>query len=290
MAGTPDDAKIIYTGPSPRGWHRLQQAAECLQKYAWTYEKPKVEGEGEQKSPALVKGTLIHLALAQHYVRMRARQQGENQDEWAEPYEAVELIAKLEGAEAYVENIIETYEAYAACYEDDEHTWEIMGVEELNQTMIKGKYLLTGRLDLSVRDKGGRIFGIDHKSSSRITANHAKFYGISGQLLGYSHMTKEKFGDNYGGFIVNLIQHGPKHRFQRIPLSRSPNLEARFEQIVVDIEESIERMQATGRHYADWPKAINEMTCYGRYGPCPFMEQCKRGEGSKVGGDWTFSL
>lgn len=275
------DAKIIYTGPSPRGWHRLQLAAECLQKFAWERRAPQRE-DGEL-SPPLAKGSLMHLALAQHYARMRAE---DRKDEWVEPAKAVDLISQLEGTEEYVPGILETFERYVEHYCDDAQRWKILEVEELMETWFGGKYRLTGRLDLVVEDSAGQVWAVDHKTSSRVTKRHKQFYGISGQLLGYSRMAREKYGDRFAGLIVNLIQHGGE-KFQRVTLERSPNLEARFERIVIDIEESIERMDAEGRHYADWPKAVNELTCFHRYGACRFLDSCRWGEGAKKAGSWS---
>jgi hypothetical protein len=280
------EAAIIYTGPSPRGWHRLQQAAECLQKYAWQYEAPKT-GEVKPTSPALAKGSLIHLALAQHYARIQAVQRGEDPESWCEPAEAVRLIAQLEGTEAYADVSVAAYESYIAHYPDDAAEMKILGIEELVSTKIAGKYLLTGRLDLAYEDLGGRIWVMDHKTTGYLKSAHKQFYTISGQLLGYSHMAREKYGEKYAGLKVNLIQHG-KPKFERITLPRSPNLESRFEGIVVDIEESVERIQASGRDFDDWPKAINELTCYHRYGACKFIDQCRWGAGAKKAGNWTW--
>lgn len=280
------DAKIIYTGPSPRGWHRLQQAAECLQKYAWKYERPTPEGQKKVTSPALAKGSLIHLGLAQYYARMRANQQGNPVDEWCSPEEAIRLIAKLEGTDEHANVAIEAVQAHQAHYRDDFERWKILDIEDLLQTQVNGKYLLTGRIDLAYEDLGGRIWVVDHKTTARLTSRHGQFYAISGQLLGYSHMARQKYGDRYAGLIVNLIQHTTP-KFERITLPRSPNLEARFEKIVVDIEESIERVQAEGREVDDWPKAINELTCFHRYGACEFMDQCRWGPGAKTAGNWS---
>lgn len=284
-----DDARIIYTGPSPRGWHRLQQAAECLQKYAWSYEAPTKKGL-DKASPPLAKGTLIHLALAQHYIRMKARQTGQDPDEWCEPEEAVQLISQLEGTSQFASVAIAAYHAYKEMYPSDEEKMLVIDVEELATTYIRGKYLFTGRLDLAYKDRAGRIFGLDHKTTSRLTSAHKQFYSVSGQLLGYNHMAKQKYGEAYTGFVVNLIQHGASPQFERIVLPRSPNLESRFEQTVTDIEESIERMLTSGRDYDDWPKAMNELTCYHRYGACEFMSQCRFGAGAKTGGSFSVSF
>lgn len=287
------EEKIIYTGPSPRGWHRLQQAAECLQKYAWAYEAPKNEEGVGVKSQALAKGSLIHLSLAQHYARMRAAQCENGSDvvdQWCAPEEAVHLISKLEKIDQYAAGAIDTYRAYQRYYdfEAERQTMKVISVEELLSATIGGKYLFTGRMDLVYEDLGGRVWVCDHKTSARLTAAHTQYYSISGQLIGYGYLARKKYGERYAGIKINLIQHGDSPKFERITLPRSPNLESKFERIVMDIEESIERMQASGREYDNWPKAINEMTCHGRYGACAFIDQCRNGYGAKKAGNWTW--
>lgn len=294
MAGK---GKIIFTGPSPRGWHRLQQAAECLQKYAWQYEVESKEDDKKTAAP-LLKGTLLHLALAQHYARMRAAQNlegsaqpaggvpdlaslGQEKDTpeaWCPPEDAVYQVAEEMGAEAYADDVVEAYREYARQYADDMHQWKILAIEELADTRVAGRYRLTGRLDLLVEDTAGRVFAIDHKSTGRLTARHSKFYAMSGQLIGYAYMARKLYGERFAGLIVNLVEikKGPKS-MQRVELARSPFLESRFEQTVIDIEESIERMQASGRDPSDWPKAMNELTCFHRYGACDFTRLCRWG-------------
>lgn len=293
MSGTsPGSAKILQHGASPRGWHRLQIAAECLQKYAWHYQSPEGSPTGLKGRPALAKGSLIHLALAQHYARMKARQQGTREDEWCEPEEAVQLIAKVEGVEEFVSVVLRTFRAYVQHYAYDESDWKIVDIENLVSVTIGGKYLITGRLDLVVEDLTGRIFVWDHKSSSRLTARHKQFYAVSGQLIGYSHMARQTYGERFAGFIVNLIQlsAGPNDPFKadRVPLPRSPNMESRYEQTIVDLEESIERMKASGRSFDNWPKAMNELTCFSRYGACDHINQCRHGYGASAAGNWTW--
>jgi len=289
VGGSRDDAQIIFTGPSKRGWHRLQLAAECLQKYAWEKESPWAgQQQGISQAPALAKGSLLHLALAQHYARMRARQNGEDEEAWVEPKEAVDLIARLEGVTQFVDMINSVYDDYVRFYEIDEELWHIVAVEELFEATIAGRYLFTGRIDLLIEDRGGQIWSVDHKSSGYIRSRHKEFYAVSGQLIGYSHIVRQAYPDRYGGMKVNLVQVGDKRRFERVTLQRSPFMEQRFEQTVVDIEESIERTKAAGRAFDEWPKAMNEMTCYGRYGPCPFTDKCRWGPKASKAGSWQW--
>lgn len=162
------DALIIFTGPSSRGWHRLQVAAECLQKYAWNYEGPggKID---ISKRPPLITGSLIHLVLAQHYSRMKQEQLGLNPEEYMDPVEAVRFLADAQGNSAYVDDVLETYEVYRKQFYSDIRNMQIEAVETLFEGFITSdkkpdkKYLLTGRIDLLYRDMGGQLWCCDHK-------------------------------------------------------------------------------------------------------------------------------
>jgi hypothetical protein len=202
--------------------------------------------------------------------------------------EAVELIAKLEKTEEHIPDIRRTFEAYVDRYWDDEQTLKILDIEALHQTMIAGRYLFTGRFDLVVEDMMGQVFVVDHKTTGFMKSAQKEFYAVSGQLLGYAHMAREKHGDRFAGVKLNIVQVGQKPAFDRVNLARSPYLEQRFVQSVVDIEESIEKMEASGRTYDNWPKAMNELTCYHRYGACNFIDQCRFGAGYKKGGNWAW--
>lgn len=287
------DAKIIFTGPSKRGWHRLQQAAECLQKYAWTYgvkedgsDKP--SHDDDASSSALVKGSLVHLALAQHYARMQQIQTEQDPEDFVHPIEAVELIAQVVAGEQYVPDVIKTYEKYVSAYSNDVDSMRILGVEILIEAHIRGEYLLTGRMDLVYEDRAGQIWVMDHKTTGRLQASHKEYYAASGQLVGYRHLAQTRYGDQLAGVQLNLIEHGGK-KFQRLPLPKSPFFEAEFEQTVVDIEENIKRLQDTNRPIDRWPKAMNEMTCYGRYGACKFLQRCRWGLDTSPSSSWTWS-
>jgi hypothetical protein len=106
-------------------------------------------------------------------------------------------------------------------------------------------------------------------------------------LIGYKFLAATRYGDKLAGVQLNLLEYGGK-KFQRLMLPRSPFFEAQFEQTVVDIEDNIERLQQSGRAIDQWPKAMNEMTCFGRYGACKFLQQCRWGIDSGVAGNWTW--
>lgn len=273
---------LLVTGPSPRGWHRSQTAAECLQKYAYTY-LYKVEGKEDttaDRTP-LVRGGLLHLGLAHYYMRMRCRQRREDPDLYYTPAEAIRLYASIvKGLYLqHAEDLVECLAAYEEHWKDREH-YQILHVEELFQATIGG-YLFTGRLDLVVVDSRDQVWAFDHKGTGRIEPKHKEFYAMSGQLIGYRWLVKNVYGARFAGLRVNLIQHGNNNfKFERPPMSPTPHLNSRFTQTIIDIEKRIEAVEAEGRPVDQWPLAMNEMTCFGRYGACPHTDKCRWGIGS----------
>jgi hypothetical protein len=296
-----DNPLVIFTGPSPRGWHRLQQAAECLQRYAWSYESgPRKD---ISKKPPLAIGTLIHLALAQHYSRMKQEQEGKNPHEYMDPIESVRLVAQVQGIEKHVPNVVETYQAYKRNYFGDIRQRRIVQVETMYDGTLdptpeeaaagEKPYRLTGRIDLMWEDLGGRLWCEDHKSSVRVTNKHREYFTVSGQMLGYIHIARQKHPD-LAGMKINLVQHAGsgKTKFERLTISRRPELERQFVARARDIEKAIERMQvetaAGKRGTHEWPKAMSELACYHRDGACDHIDKCKFGPTAGTGGSWSW--
>ena len=269
------ERKILETGPSPRGWHRLQYAIECPQKYAYRYELG-IETFNSSTSPALVKGSMMHLILAQHYNRVKNVAQGLDPDEWEEPIKTLQIKADSESPvwADNLDNIIKCFQAYLAHYPVD--PFEVLEVERLAYAQI-GDHLFTGRFDLVVKDRGGKVWIIDHKTTARLLARQKKFYGISGQMIGYSYIGHSIYGEKFGGMLLNQIQHTGKYKFDRIRLPPAPNLLRRFPQVVDDTEKLITRLKEEKRPPDQWPLAMNELTCYTRYGACPYMDHCQWG-------------
>jgi hypothetical protein len=279
-----EDPLVIFTGPSPRGWHRLQQAAKCLQKYAWGY----LNGPKEDIShkPALATGTLIHLVLAQHYSQMKQVQEGKNPNEFMDPMEAARMVAEGKGYPQYLSRVAPTYSAYRKHYSSDIRNRRIVAVETLFDGTV-GPFRLTGRIDLMYEDLAGRLIAEDHKSTGRLTKSHKDYFSISGQLLGYQHIVRQKHPE-LAGFSLNLIQH-TKPKFERLMLPRSPEMERQFEARAVDIERSIEQIEKQGRPVDEWPRAMSELVCFHRYGPCDHIDKCRYGGKAKKAGSWEWT-
>jgi hypothetical protein len=273
---------LLNSGPSKRGFHRLGLALQCPQKYAWTYLDPHAVSD---MTPPLARGILIHVALAHHYARLRAYQQGEDMAAYYSADEAMRLVCEHDPRlQPHLALCAEAYVAYLAAYqpEVEVNEFEILMVEDVIEATVQGRYLVTGRLDLAVRDRAGRIFVIDHKSTSRITKAHRVFYSLHGQLWLYLYLARQKYGSNLAGFRVNLVQHGASGttKFERFDLPRSRRVEQLIEQYVLDAEAVIEQNQH--RPFDQWPSALNELTCFTRYGVCPFADKCLNGKGARI--------
>ena len=90
-------------------------------------------------------------------------------------------------------------------------------------------------------------------------------------------MGYQLYGSRFAGIILNQIQHVEPYKFVRQPLPPAPNLLKRFPQIVIDAEQLIEGCKKSGRSPREWPMAANELTCFSRYGACPYLERCTWG-------------
>ncbi len=273
------DKLLLYTGPSSRGWHRLQLFLECPQRYAWTYEVPKGSGssqESKEDAPQLVRGSLLHLGLAQHYSQMREYQQGRNPELYYDPDEAIRILADAKGGVWAEEapNIIQCVDAYREFWATE--SFKILHVEELFEGTFEG-YPLTGRLDLVIEDRAGKVWVIDHKGTGFLSDEQRQFYSMSGQMHAYRWLAGMKYGDRLAGVRLNLIQHTNEYKFKRVDTEPAPHMLNAFPRVVKDTEEAIERLRASGRPYNEWPMSMTELTCFHRYGKCQFAERCKWG-------------
>lgn len=269
--------QLLNAGPSPRGWSRLGTMLQCPQRYAWTYVLPPEEGGGRPNtiSPALIRGSMIHTGLAHHYQRMQTRVNGGDPEEFYKPVDAMHMQAIQEGDDwiKEIDYCSSALQAYISHYGME--TFEVVGVEQTMYANI-GPYQVTGRADLIIRDTNGKVWIVDHKTTGRINNSQQKYYGISGQLIGYEFMGRQIFGDEWGGMLLNLIQHRSPYKFVRHELPPAPNMLVRFPEMVRIAEERIETLKDTP--VDQYPMAMNELVCYHRYGACEFVEKCRWGK------------
>jgi hypothetical protein len=274
------DRLLVFTGPSPRGWHRIQQFLECPQRYAWTYEAGEGHGAGNkesEESEPLVRGSLLHLGLAQHYSQMREYQHGRDPDLYYSPEEAMRLVAEVRGGvwQSSVDEIVRCVQAYTEYWSQED--FKVLHVEELFEGQFGG-FPLTGRLDLVVEDRQGRVWVIDHKGTGMLSDKQRQFYSMSGQMHAYRWLGALAFGDRLAGIRLNLVQHTGKFKFVRADCEPAPHMFARFPEVVREAEQAIAQLRSENRAVNEWPMAMTELTCFHRYGKCKFAERCKWGQ------------
>jgi len=268
------DKLLIHTGPSPAGWHRLQLFLECPQRYAWNY-LAGLKGINND-APPLVKGSLVHLGLAQHYSRVKAIQKGEDPEQFYEPNEAIDVMGEVQGGpwKEFGPLAKDVMDEYLLRWRNER--FKVVAVEELLEAQISG-YRFTGRMDLVIEDGEGKIWIVDHKTTGRLNPKQRRFYSVSGQILGYQWLGKLHFKERFAGMKLNMIQHGGDFKFQRFDVEPAPKLFAKWPTAVKDAEEGIEKLMAEGRPADEWPIAPSELVCFHRYGACNYLEQCKWG-------------
>jgi hypothetical protein len=263
------DKILIDTGPSEKGWHRAEYALSCAQRYAYRY----VLGlEGEDRGP-LLRGTLGHVALAHHYVRLGCIQHHLDPERYYEPMTAIELMAKKLGpaADEFVQPIKDAVLRYIGHYQFDH--LEVKGVEIPVEMTFNG-HRMTQRFDLVVRDTAGKYWIYDHKFVSKADQKSVSRYTLSGQFLEMAHQGQKRYGVDFGGCRINLIAVG-YDKFVRASPEIAPFALQQFPQAVADAEAVIERNK--DRDPWHWPRAFSETTCMTPYGPCTYFDLCRFG-------------
>ena len=268
--------KYIDAGPSRAGWSRLSKMLKCPRFYA-------LDKTAERSaSDALVRGSLMHIALAHHYAALKSVQHDE-QVEYLTPEDAVKRYAaeaECELHDKWADKVIGTYHQYAMMYPVP--SWRIQGVEQVVETKVRDdvqdtSYDYTARIDLIVAHHGKHYF-VDHKTSFAILPKTYNKYTLSGQFLGQQMIGREMFGDDFGGVILNLIgwdDRKPVSSFKRKVLPYAERSVAHFPDTVKQAERMIAEFE--GRDPFHYPGAHHDNACQTTYGPCSFFETCRLG-------------
>lgn len=265
--------KLIDAGSSGEwGWHATELALRCPQLFAYTY---RLKVLGKTNSEPLLRGSLVHAGLAQHYRRMQESQAGGNADEWATPDEGIDACAGELGPAAaeYVAMSKHIVRSYIARY-TTESVFPV-AVEEVFSATIDGwKY--TQRLDLVAREADGKVYIWDHKCVGRIDQKTVTRYTLSGQFLGMATFGRATYGDEFGGVKLNLIL-ADGAIFRRELVDPAPNALRTFPISVAHARRLVDDFDSAGTPFNEWPKALSEQTCVSTYGLCPAFELCRWG-------------
>ena len=272
--GNAPPGQLLDAGRSERGWHRIENMLRCPRLFALR----EIQGIQFDISPPLVNGSLIHIALAHHYQRQWERQNDGDPNLWLSPADAITALAQKREEESplWVKAINQITEAYYA-YSDNwsQEDWKVLEVEnELRAQVGKGQHLYTQRADLTVEDVHGRIWIVDHKSCYRITSKTLRQHILDGQFLGYQMFGRAKYGDKFAGVLVNRIKLSAPFDFDRRSIEPAPSALSHF---VQTIESAEERIAKYGENIESYPMALNNQTCFGKYGQCSAFTRCQFG-------------
>jgi hypothetical protein len=136
---------------------------------------------------------------------------------------------------------------------------------------------LTRRIDLVTRDMSGRYYIWDHKHQANVNAeSSASAYAIDGGFAAFRIMGRQLYGDAFGGLTLNLISSTQPGKVARAQVPATPHRDAHFAQWLWWAEHQIAQLDMTTDPW-EWPKAQNELSCYGRYGPCAGLDLCSLG-------------
>lgn len=281
-----DGRILLNTGPSERGWHRIELASRCLRLYAFVHLLKLNSGD---RTP-LVRGSLLHVGCAHFYAQMRAVQQGTDPGRYYDPLDAMALVAPEWGELGksllpLTQQVMQQYMKYRAA---DAVNYQVVAVEHPVRAMLGGKYLFTQRWDLVLRDRAGLIWICDHKSSSKPGPSTILNYMLSGQFLGARVIAREMFkpedGNPFGGVKINVLGCTPDAKggfaFPRDNLPMADGAVDRFRDDIVALEDRLADLAARRVDPWEYPGAWHEHACQTRYGPCGYVDVCRFGKGS----------
>ena len=265
---------LLDAGPSERGWHRLENVLRCPRLYALR----EMDVLPFPMSAPLVNGSLIHIALAHRYQQIKEQQTGGDPNKWFSPEQAIAALAYKNNDESplwrgAIAHIIEAYCAYNNNWLAED--WKVLEVEnEFRARVGAKKHLYTQRADLVVEDPSERVWIVDHKSAYRINSKTLDQYILDGQFIGYQMFGKAIYKDRFAGVILNRIKLSHPYDFDRRPIEPAP---AALKSFLATIEEGERRIAAGGQDIDSFPMALNNQTCYGKYGKCGAYDLCRFG-------------
>mgnify|MGYP003112350254 CR=1 FL=1 len=143
--------------------------------------------------------------------------------------------------------------------------------------------LLTRRLDMVSKERGGRTFIWDHKHQARVSLGRSvDGYAIDGGFAAFRIMGKQMYGSNFGGLMLNLIQTQSPWRIARPVVPNTPHRDHHFAAMLWREEHRLAQLEIENPTFWDWPKVQHETTCIGRYGACPGLKFCFYGSAAET--------
>ena len=281
---------LLDTGPSARGFHRLESWLRCQRLFALGYgrsgESPEMAAANLARFPPtlpLVRGSVAHVGLAHLYARWAASTEGQDPEVFYRPHEAMRIVAEKYGSlgAELLGPVTELMKAYCARYPKE--TFKVVGVEKLLEMDLGGPFRefpiqlpYTARADLIYEGRDGKVWICDHKCVAKVDNGSTLRYTLSGQFLGLQWLGFRHYGERFGGVVVNFLgMQGPT--FHRKTLDPAPYALEKFPATVRMAEEGIARIMEGAERGVEAPGSFSEFTCMTPYGPCPAVHLCRFG-------------
>ena len=270
--------KLIDTGRSEYGWSTIGSLLACPQRWAWEQAERAEKVESNQAN-ALQRGTLVHQGLAHHYIH---RVEGVQSDEFygmLAALEASEIGSRMMYHDAEQYNYLrKLLMDYVEAFTETDDRFVTLAVEKQFVTNIDG-HKLTYKADLILEDPAtGKVYFVDHKTTSSTLNAITSRYTLSGQMLFAQLIGRATHKENWGGVLINGVRTNEKivnSQFGRFPLESAPAALAQFRDTILHAFELRDRL--AGRPVDTYPRAFNETVCESKYGQCAFFYRCQNG-------------
>jgi|GEM_PF-7098117 len=273
------------TGPSRAGWHELADFAVCPQLYAYRY----VIHLPDKRKEYFQRGSAFHAGLGASYLRLWARQNDQDPDQFWDSAAAVHHICVAENnlnIERPVQLAVQTYEENVLVPQAAE--WNVLGVELEVQAEVEGtEQGITRGIDLVLRSKyTGMVRVLDHKSRSGEIRRIERSYENDMTLDILWRWGMAVYGDNLEGVFLNYVTLPRQAKrpamvtMELVQTKRSFWREAAIGDTVRYYRGGLRRLLEAGVDPWHWPKlqvgfgaGMGSGICPG----CPFLDYCRFG-------------
>ena len=280
-------------GASKRGSHRLAQISQCER--AWWFSWGRRLEPRDRQRP-LVEGSAVHLALAYWWADRMIEPPTWLRETPLEDAMAKEVVGMTDAAPlAY-----EVRDAYARFYAND--AWTPVAVEKEFFATIKelrqntwGQFIehpatdnekVSARIDLLI-EVNGKLWAVDHKTtkggSNGVLArwNPHGEWAISFQFLLQTLILKARFGERFGGVIVQRIKTSKPFDFDRnvvlLPsqvLADGPRTVEKQVEHELALAKQVRENISLGVDMSAWLPPGNFWSCWSWGRPCDFRLLC----------------
>lgn len=267
-------------GASPSGNSYLDSFKRCRRKFYYSHIM-KLEPKG--RALALDIGTLVHEGLAVLQSGGIAKADEKMLSVWAKDMEEYWAPNEYGDSHTAIDMAMNLVQAYDIEYTTDPFT-ALVDEFEFAFKLPSG-HTYTGKTDRLVKDPGGRIFVMEHKTTGLAPSMYLRTFFLNPQITGYYIGAAEALPPDMAisGVIVDLLVKPRKGKKGFSALTEKNFVR----DIFVRTEEHVESFLAnTSRIFTEIDKCEGkkerfyqcEHECFSFNKPCPFLDLCTYGD------------